>query len=131
MTATDHGAASVTVPWSVAEYVGRVIVTVARRTGQTVRQVAGESFALTLWTWRELAEMDRDASVERMGERTDHAGLMAVAFHQPQDLQKAEFRYLQAAGKLSAMFEQNRQRMADTVAQANAAKAALAQTTAD
>lgn len=90
---------------------GRVIVQVATRTGQSVAQVAAASFALTLWTWGELLVMDREAAVERMGDRTDMAGLMAVAFHQPSELQKAEFRYLQAAGALSAMMDASRARM--------------------
>jgi hypothetical protein len=101
----------VSVPWTAAQYVARVIVEVAQGSGQTVRAVAGESFALTLWTWSELAQLKRERQVDRMGERTDLAGMVAVAFHQPQDLQKAEFRYLAAAGTLSRMLDQTRDRM--------------------
>jgi hypothetical protein len=49
--------------------------------------------------------------VDRVGERTDLAGLVAVAFHQPADLQKAEYRYLSAAGTLSKMLDNTRDRM--------------------
>lgn len=73
--------------------------------------VAQEPFALTLWTWAELARMRKEQEVQRMGERTDMAGLMAVAFHKPEDLQKAEFRYLAAAGTLSQMMESTRARL--------------------
>ena len=88
----------------------RVIVQTARETGQTVRQVASESFALTLWTWGMTQMMTRDEAVERMGERTDLAGLVAVAFHEPAKLQQAEYRYLQAAGRLQATLQQARAR---------------------
>ena len=111
--------------WTAAQYEARVIVDVARESGQTVRAVAGESFALTLWTWSELAQLKRERQVDRMGERTDLAGMVAVAFHQPQDLQKAEFRYLAAAGTLSRMLDQTRDRMAqqrEAVARALAAQ---------
>lgn len=73
--------------------------------------VAGESFALTLWTWAEAKAMQKEAVVERMGERTDLAGQVAIAFHQPQDLQKMEMRYLKAAGQLSQMFENTKSRL--------------------
>lgn len=98
-------------PWTVSQYVQRVIVQVARATGRPVREVAGESFALTLWTWGEVMAMDKEAAVERMGERTDLAGLVAVAFHEPSKLQQAELRYLKAAGKLTRMMEAQRSRL--------------------
>jgi hypothetical protein len=88
-----------------------VVVETATRTGRGVGAIAGESFALTLWTWAELRTMDKEASVTRMGERTDLAGLVAVAFHQPQDLQKMELRYLKAAGQLTAMFDATKARL--------------------
>jgi hypothetical protein len=78
--------------------------------------VAQESFALTLWTSGELMRMDREAQVARLGERTDLAGLVAVAFHKPEDLQKAEFRYLSAAGTLSRMMDETRERMRQQMA---------------
>ncbi len=53
----------------------------------------------------------REASIMRMGERTDMAGQMAMAFHQPHDLQKMEMRYLKAAGQLSQMFEHTKARL--------------------
>lgn len=94
---------------------------VSRAMGQPVRVVAGDAFALTLWTWAELKQIEREATVERMGERTDLAGQVAIAFHQPQDLQKMEMRYLKAAGQLSQMFDETRSRltqMAETMAKA-------------
>ena len=84
--------------------------------------VAGESFAVTLWTWAELRAMQREATVERMGERTDLAGQVAIAFHQPQDLQKMEMRYLKAAGQLSQMFEQTTSRLSKMAEAAAKAK---------
>lgn len=115
--------------WSVAEYIGRVIVQTARETGRSVREVAAESFALTLWTWGELRQMEREATVERLGERTDLAGLMAVAFHEPSKLQQAELRYLSAAGRLSTMLEQTRERLLAVAHRAEAAQAAAMTTT--
>lgn len=99
------------VEWTAAQYVTRVLVDVARQTGQPMRDVLGEPFALTLWTWAELAQIAREESVERLGERTDLAGLVAVAFHEPASLQKAEFRYLSAAGKLTRMLDAQRERL--------------------
>ena len=87
-----------------------MIVSVARETGQSVRAVAQESFALTLWTWATVQPIFQEESVERMGERTDMAGLMAVAFHEPGKLQQAELRYLKAAGQLQATLAQSRAR---------------------
>lgn len=102
------------------------MVETATRTGRGVSAVAQDSFALTLWTWAEVRAMEREAAVTRLGERTDLAGQVAIAFHQPQDLQKMEMRYLKAAGQLSQMFDQTRerltalsQRMAQAVAKAN------------
>jgi hypothetical protein len=114
----------VAVSWSAVQYVTRVIVEVAQETGQSVRTVAGESFALTLWTWGELARIRKEAQVDRMGERTDLAGLVAVAFHKPEDLQKAEFRYLAAAGTLSQMMDATRERMRDQMVAVQRALAA-------
>jgi hypothetical protein len=75
-----------------------------------MREVLTEPFALTLWTWGELRAIAREASVERMGERTDLAGLVAVGFHDPKGLEKADFRYLKAAGQLKTMFTGARER---------------------
>ena len=87
-----------------------------------MRAVAEESFALTLWTWAETRAMQRESTVERMGERTDLAGQVALAFHQPQDLQKMEMRYLKAAGQLSQMFEQTKSRLSKMAEAAAKAK---------
>lgn len=105
------------VPWTAAQYVARVLVVVARHTGRAVAEVAGESFALTLWTWGELMAMEREAAVERMGERTDLAGLVAVAFHEPQKLQGAELRYMKAAGTLTRALDAQRARLTALAAQ--------------
>ena len=102
-----------------------MVVETATRTGRGVGAVARESFALTLWTWAELAQLKRERQVDRMGERTDLAGLVAVAFHEPASLQKAEYRYLSAAGTLSRMLDSTRDRMEqqrDAVARALAAQ---------
>ena len=102
--------------------VRRVMVEVARHTGQPMRAVAEEAFALTLWIWAELKLMEREAAIERMGNRTDLAGQIAIAFHQPQDLQKMEMRYLKAAGQLSQMFEETKTRLSRIAADAAKAK---------
>lgn len=104
---------AVSVQWSVADYIQRVILETATATGQSVRAVAAESFALTLWTWAGLRQIERERAVDRMGERTDLAGLVAVAFHEPAKLQQAEMRYLSAAGRLSSMLDQTRTRLTD------------------
>lgn len=80
----------------------RVIVETAREFGRPVREVLGEPYALTLWSWGQTVAMGREERVTRMGERTDLAGLMALAFHEPAKLQTAENRYLKAAGMLKA-----------------------------
>jgi hypothetical protein len=107
----------VAVPWTAGQYVARVLMLVARQTGRAVAEVAGESFALTLWTWGELMAMEREATVERMGERTDLAGLVAVAFHEPAKLQQAELRYMKAAGTLTRALDAQRTRLAALAAQ--------------
>lgn len=98
-------------PWTAEQYIRRVLVRVARDTGRSLPEISGESFALTLWTWAELEDMAREDQVSRMGERTDLAGQMAVAFHQPQDLLKLEHRYLKAAGQLTPMMDAVRERL--------------------
>jgi hypothetical protein len=110
------------VPWDAEQYVRRVLVEVSRETGQPVRVVAGEAFAVTLWTWAELQDIKREEGITRMGERTDLAGQVAIAFHQPQDLQKMEMRYLKAAGQLSQMFEETKTRLTKIAADAAKAK---------
>lgn len=89
----------------------RVVITCARETGQNVGEIANTSWALTLWTYHELLAMKEEESIRKMGERTDMAGLIAIAFHQPNDLQKMEMRYLKAAGKLSHMMDDARGRL--------------------
>ena len=108
-------------PWDAEQFVRRVLVQTASETGRSLREVGQESFAVTLWAWAELRQMAREAAVERMGDRTDLAGQVAIAFHQPQDLQKMEMRYLKAAGQFTQMVDQTKarlQRMAAEVAKA-------------
>jgi hypothetical protein len=89
-----------------------------------MQQVLADPFALTLWTWGELRAMAREASIERMGERTDLASLVAVGFHNPKDLEKADFRYLKAAGQLKTMFQTARERAEQMVRDLERAKPA-------
>ena len=77
---------------------------------------------MTLWGWAEHQEIKREEVVQRMGERTDLAGQVAIAFHQPKDLQKMEMRYLKAAGELSKMFEATKSRMTQIAIEAAKAK---------
>lgn len=111
------------VRWSLPEFVRRVIVETATATGQPVRAVAVESFALTLWTWATIRQIAREAAVERMGERTDLAGLVAVAFHEPAKLAQAELRYLATAGRLGDMLDMTRERLSGLAEQMQAAAA--------
>jgi hypothetical protein len=113
----------VSVRWSLPEFVRRVIVETATATGQPVRAVAVESFALTLWTWATIRQIAREAAVERMGERTDLAGLVAVAFHEPSKLAQAELRYLSTAGRLGDMLDMTRERLSGLAEQMQAAAA--------
>jgi hypothetical protein len=113
----------VSVRWSLPEFVRRVIVETATATGQPVRAVAVESFALTLWTWATIRQIAREEAVERMGERTDLAGLVAVAFHEPAKLAQAELRYLSTAGRLGDMLDMTRERLSWLAEQMQAAAA--------
>ena len=79
--------------WTAAQYAKRVIVEVASATGQKVASVLGEPFALTLWTWAEIRQMDREANVERLGERVDLAGMVAIGFNDPKQLRGQQERY--------------------------------------
>jgi hypothetical protein len=101
--------------------VARVIIEAAMATGQPVAAVAASPFALTLWTWGEVRRIRRAEAVERLGERTDLAGLVAVAFHEPSKLQQAEWRYLKEAGTLSTMLDETRARLTALAAQMDAA----------
>lgn len=114
--AAESGSVAVTL--DAEQFVRRVLVETAKEGGQSIADVARQSFALTLWMWSELRLIHREAQVERMGERTDLAGQVAIAFHQPQDLQKMEMRYLKAAGQLSKMFDTSKDRLAQLAQQA-------------
>lgn len=97
--------------WTYEQYVRRILVVCAKELGQRIDVIAKSPFALTLWTYYELMAMEEEERVRRLGERTDMAGLVAVAFHQPADLHKMEMRYLKAAGQLSHMMDDARERM--------------------
>lgn len=98
--------------WTAEQYVRRVLVEVATRTGRSVAEVVQQPFALSLWTWAELREIDREATVTRLGERLDAAGMTAMAFHDPPSLQKQELRYYRQAGLLGKMMDDARERAA-------------------
>lgn len=87
-----------------------------------MHEVLSDPFALTLWTWGELRAIEREAVITRMGERTDLASLVAVGFHNPKDLEKADFRYLKAAGQLKPMFRSARERAEQMVRDLERAK---------
>lgn len=90
------------VRWTAAQYVRRVVVDVAGHTGQSVREVLREPFALTLWTWFELLRIRKERTAERLGERVDVAGMMALAFHDPKQLRGEHQRYVAAVQGLEA-----------------------------
>lgn len=118
----DSGAAPVGVQWTAEQYLRRVVVEVASATGRSVAVVAGESLALTLWTWAELQVMADEVRVARLGERVDLAGMVAAAFHEPKQLAKQERRYLREAGLLGPMLEAAKQRALATAAKLKAAE---------
>lgn len=101
----------------------RVIIETAREFGRPVRDVLAEPYALTLWSWGQCQAIGRERRVTRMGERTDLAGLVALAFHEPAKLQTAETRYLKAAGMLKPMQAAQKARLVDLKAQYDAAVA--------
>lgn len=104
----------------------RVLVETAATCGRPVHKILRDPYALTLWTWADVQRQKQEASVRRMGERTDAAGLTAVAFHDPAKLQQAELRYLKAAGALSQMVATRKARAEAMVTKINAALAANA-----
>jgi hypothetical protein len=110
--------------------VARVIVETAREFGRPVREILAEPFALTLWSWGQCQTIGREARVTRLGERTDMAGLMALAFHEPAKLQSAENRYLKAAGLLKPMQAAQKARL-DTLRQQYEAAVARATTSTE
>jgi hypothetical protein len=61
-------------------------VRVARETGQPVRLVARQSFALTLYTLWHLQQWARVASFEQQALQHHNAGLLAFAMHEPRKL---------------------------------------------
>lgn len=101
----------------------RVIVETAKEFGRPVREVLADPYALTLWSWGQCQAIGRERRVTRMGERTDMAGLVALAFHEPAKLGTAENRYLKAAGMLKPMQTAQKSRLLDLKAQYDAAVA--------
>ena len=73
-------------------------MSVARETGQPFRAVAEESYAVTLYQFMQLQDMQRIERVQELGKRLDVAALSAVAFHEPAKLKDAEREYRDQAG---------------------------------
>lgn len=78
--------------------------------GRSIAAVAADSYALTLWTFAHLRQIDRHQEVERLGERVDLASMIAIGFHKPEGLERQEMRYLKAAGVLCSMTKRARER---------------------
>jgi hypothetical protein len=101
--------------------VQRVIVTVARAMGQPVSVVARQSFALTLWTWYWLSDLDRERQMQDRFGRLDTASLTAMAFHDPKSLRSIESQILADAGALAPMARDVRAEALERVARIAAA----------
>lgn len=63
-----------------------MIARVARESGQTLREVARESYALTLWTFLQSEESRRLESLVIERRQIDAAYLAAAAFHDPKKI---------------------------------------------
>lgn len=68
--------------------VGFVLVHVASRTGRHVLVVAGDAFALTLWTYFHLRQGDHVEALQETDARFDLAALIARAYHRPSEVQE-------------------------------------------
>lgn len=92
---------------------GQVLVNVARLTGQPVRDVLREPYALTLWTWWIIQEQQERETLRLEHARIDAAGLQALAFHAPKQLHKVESDFLARARLVGETeFERDRWREA-------------------
>jgi hypothetical protein len=100
-----------------------VAVQVAAATGRSAAVVGREALALNLWTWFELHTMEEEARVQRLGERVDLAGMVAMGFHEPKKLDTQHRRYLREAGLLAPMLAAAQATALETVAKVRAAEA--------
>jgi hypothetical protein len=71
---------------------------VARATGQSVRVVSAESYALTYWTFLQLRECERIDRLLARSDRLDAAFLGAKAFHEPNRLNEDVMQLREEAG---------------------------------
>lgn len=75
-----------------------MVVHVARKTRGSVREIALQPYALTLWTWGHLMQAARiERTIERGGE-LNSAALHAVAFHEPRKLAELSRAYEDEVG---------------------------------
>ncbi len=94
--------------------------------GRDVLTVAGESFALTLYTHWHLEQRRRLDAIRRRYERFDMAGLMASAQHQPKEISAAFASFLESLTPLPptplpSAAEQTRARQLAVIRAAHAA----------
>jgi hypothetical protein len=73
------------------------MLSVARATGQSVRQIAGESWALTVWTFLQVSELEEIERIYGEGNRIDLAGLVGLALMQPSELHARDHKWRQKA----------------------------------
>lgn len=74
--------------------VATIIVSVAAQCGRAVRDVARESYALTLYTYWHLEQQRLVERWERASERFDLSGLVGLAMHKPAELHTQHERFL-------------------------------------
>lgn len=75
-----------------------MITKVAAQMGQSVRAQAEESYAITFWTYLQLEDQRRIATILARLERLDLATLVAFAFHSPRELDRIQKEELRAIG---------------------------------
>lgn len=73
--------------------IGYALVMVACETGRSVRQVALDSYAVTLFTFLQIEERNRLSRLIEERHRLDTAGLTAVAMWEPKKLAEFENRF--------------------------------------
>lgn len=77
-------------------------MTVARATGQSLADAFAAPYALTLWTYAVLRDLDELDDLQAGRDRLDLAGLVARAFHEPASLTKKERDFDRMAEALDA-----------------------------
>lgn len=82
-----------------------MIVRVASALSQPVLAVAGQPYALTLWTFGRLREIERFREINTMGDRLHLASLTAFAYHEPKKLSQEHQRFERLAGLLPSIEE--------------------------